>query len=57
MPYWREDGQPGYRQRAIAATRFGKVPSDKRLVMERVQGGELEIRLEDAPADVLFELS
>jgi hypothetical protein len=49
VPYWREEGQPDYRQRAIAAQRFGKVPPDKRLVMERVRGGELELRLEDLP--------
>jgi hypothetical protein len=47
VPYWRREGEPDYRQRAIAAQRFGKVPPDKRLVMEHVRGGELEIRLED----------
>ncbi len=50
MPYWREEGEPDYRQPAVAAQRFGKVPQDKRLVLERVRGGELEIRLEDAAA-------
>lgn len=48
VPYWRREGEPDYRQRGIAAQRFGKVPPDKRLVMEHVRGGELEIRLEDA---------
>jgi hypothetical protein len=48
VPYWREQGEPDFRQRAIAAERFGKVPADKRLVLERVRGGQLEIRLEDA---------
>jgi hypothetical protein len=48
VPYWREDGRPDYRQRALAAQRFGKVPLDKRLVMEHVRGGQLELRLEDA---------
>jgi hypothetical protein len=47
VPYWRREGEPDYRQRAIAAQRFGKVPPGKRLVMEHVRGGELEIRLED----------
>jgi hypothetical protein len=47
VPYWRREGEPDYRQRAIAAQRFGKVPPDKRLVMEHVRGGELELRLED----------
>jgi hypothetical protein len=51
VPYWREDGQPNYRQRATAAQRYRKVPPGKRLVMERVLGGELEIRLEDALPD------
>jgi hypothetical protein len=49
VPYWREEGQPDYRQRALAAQRFGKVPEGKRLVLNRVRGGELEIRLEDIP--------
>jgi hypothetical protein len=48
VPYWRREGEPDYRQRAIAAQRFGKVPPDKRLVMEHVRGGELEIRIEEA---------
>lgn len=48
VPYWRREGEPDYRQRVIAAQRFGKVPPDKRLVTEHVRGGELEIRLEDA---------
>jgi hypothetical protein len=48
VPYWREQGEPDYRQRALAAQRFGKVPADKRLVLERMRGGELEIRLDDA---------
>jgi hypothetical protein len=26
VPYWRQEGEPDYRQRAIAAQRFGKVP-------------------------------
>jgi hypothetical protein len=56
VPYWREDGQPDYRQRAIAAQRFGKVPAGKRLVMERVRGGQLEIRLEDALPGADLEL-
>lgn len=56
VPYWREDGQPDYRQRAIAAQRFGKVPPDKRLVMERVRGGQLEIRLEHALSGANAEL-
>jgi hypothetical protein len=47
VPYWRREGEPDYRQRAIAAQRFGKVPPDKRLVMEHISGGELEIRLEE----------
>lgn len=48
VPYWRKEGEPDYRQRVIAAQRFGKVPPGKRLVTDHVQGGELEIRLEDA---------
>lgn len=48
VPYWREQGQPDFRQRAIAAQRFGKVPAGKRLVLEHVRGGQLEIRLEAA---------
>jgi hypothetical protein len=47
VPYWPERGQPNYRQRAMAAERFNKVPSGKRLVMHHVRGGQLEIRLED----------
>lgn len=49
VPYWREEGKPDYRQQALAAQRFGKVPDGKRLVLDRVRGGELEIRLEDLP--------
>jgi hypothetical protein len=56
VPYWREEGQPDYRQRAAAAQRFGKVPVDKRLVMEHVRGGQLEIRLEDALPGTDLEL-
>jgi hypothetical protein len=48
VPYWRREGEPDYRQRALAAQRFGKVPGGKRLIFEHVHGGELEIRLEDA---------
>jgi hypothetical protein len=48
VPYWRREGEPDYRQRVLAAQRFGKVPSGKRLVLGDVRGGELEIRLEDA---------
>jgi hypothetical protein len=48
VPYWRREGEPDYRQRALAAQRFGKVPAGKRLVLEHVSGGELEIRLDDA---------
>ena len=50
VPYWREDGQPDYRQRAAAAIRFGKVPDGQRLVMTHVAGGKLELRLEGDPA-------
>jgi len=49
VPYWRREGEPDYRQRALAAQRFGKVPAGKRLVLEHVRG-ELEIRLDDALA-------
>ena len=49
VPYWREQGQPDYRQRVEAAQHWGKVPEGKRLVSEHTRGGELEIRLEDAP--------
>jgi hypothetical protein len=49
VPYWREEGQPDFRQRALAAQRFGKVPDGKRLLLNRVRGGELEIRLEELP--------
>jgi hypothetical protein len=48
VPYWRREGEPDYRQRALAAQRFGKVPTGKRLVLEHLRGGELEIRLDDA---------
>src|SRR5690348_2200535 len=48
VPYWREEGQPDYRARVSAAQRFNKVPAGKELVLERVRGGELEIRLEQA---------
>ena len=49
VPRWREQGAPDYEQRVHAAQRFGKVPEGKRLRIDWVQGGELEIRLEDAP--------
>jgi hypothetical protein len=52
VPYWREKGKPDYRQRALAAQRLGKVPVGKRLVLERLRGGELEIRLEDMPEGI-----
>ena len=55
VPYWREEGKPDYRQRALAAQRLGKVPVGKRLVLERVRGGELEIRLEDVPEGLAAE--
>jgi hypothetical protein len=48
VPYWREQGQPDYRARVSAAQRFNKVPAGKELVLERVRGGQLEIRLEQA---------
>ena len=35
--------EPDYRQRAIAARRFGKIPAAKRLVLEHVRSGELEV--------------
>ena len=49
VPYWRREGEPDYRQRVLAAQRFGKVPAGKRLVTDYI-GGDLEIRLEDALA-------
>jgi hypothetical protein len=48
VSYWREQGQPDYRARVSAAQRFNKVPPGKELVLERVRGGQLEIRLEQA---------
>lgn len=54
VPYWREEGKPDYRQRALAAQRLGKVPVGKRLVLERVRG-ELEIRLEEMPEGLAAE--
>ena len=55
VPYWREEGQPDYRQRALTAQRLGKVPVGKRLVLDRVRGGELEIRLEEMPEGLAAE--
>src|SRR5262249_15686713 len=48
VPQRRALGEPDYEQRVIAAQRFGKVPPGKRL-RTGYEGGELEIRLEDAP--------
>lgn len=48
VPQRRAVGDPDYEQRVIAAKRFGKVPPGKRL-RTSYEGGELEIRLEDAP--------
>lgn len=49
VPYWREQGERDYRQLVDAAQRWGKVPEGKRLVTDHLRGGQLEIRLEDAP--------
>jgi hypothetical protein len=57
VPYWREQGQPDYRARVHAAQRFNKVPAGKELVLERVRGGQLEIRLEQARSDAAESIS
>jgi hypothetical protein len=46
---WRERGERDYLQLVDAAQRWGKVPEGKRLVTDHTLGGQLEIRLEDAP--------
>lgn len=56
VPYWRNEGEPDYQQRVRSAQRFGKVPAGKRLSTDLVKG-ELEIRLEDAPAGTNLELA
>jgi hypothetical protein len=47
VPSWRREGEPDYQQRVLAAQRFHKVPSGKRLTTHYVDG-QTEIRLEDA---------
>lgn len=49
-------GQKGvvdYEQRAQAAVRYGRVPDGKRLVVRRVECGQLELSLLDAPEGVV----
>jgi len=48
VPYWPKQGERNYRQLVDAAQRWNKVPNGKRLVTD-LNGGELEIRLVDAP--------
>jgi hypothetical protein len=49
VPIRHGPGEPNYQQRIVSAQRYGKVPAGQRIRSGWV-GGELEIRLEDAPS-------
>lgn len=49
--YWQK-GAVDYEQRAQAAVRHGRVPEGKRLVVQRAEGGQLDLSLLDAPEAV-----
>ena len=46
---WYEPGGIDYENRARLAERYGRVPAEKRLVVDKVSDEELEITLVDAP--------
>lgn len=49
--WWAEKGKVDYRNRALLAERYGKVPAGKRLDVVSVSDTELEVRLLDDPGN------